>query len=257
MNRTSIAAALAFGLLVNGLAGATAARADTIQVTYGAPGVQTVAANICAGTAQCVYGVETFDNNFNGTTGFAGSGGHIAGTYAGAYQISGANQFGGAGGGGSYPVTFTTGGYTITLSHDATIPGVNFFGFWLSALDSGNEVAFLSNGVQVGTYSPGDLLSAIGSNRAYYGNPDAAFAGQDANEPFAFVSFFDTTGFFDQIHIYESPQVGGYESDNHTVGYRNLNTPVGNDVPVPEPGAAGLLAAAIGGLLLLRRRRTA
>ena len=69
------------------------------------------------------------------------------------------------------------------------------------------------------------------------------------------MNFFDTTGSFDEIRFTESPAVGGYESDNHTVGYVTATT--GTPVNVPEPTSLVLLATGIAGLVAARRRRVA
>ena len=45
------------------------------------------------------------------------------------------------------------------------------------------------------------------------------FRGDNPVEPYAFVNFADLDGYFDEVKIWELPYIGGYESDNHTVGY--------------------------------------
>ena len=60
------------------------------------------------------------------------------GTYSSTTTILPADQYGGAGGTGNYPVTFTTAGYSVTLSAvdttnaNAPVP-ITYFGYWLSA----------------------------------------------------------------------------------------------------------------------------
>jgi hypothetical protein len=67
------------------------------------------------------------------------------------------------------------------------------------------------------------------------------------------VNFFDLSGYFDQIHIFESPQVGGYESDNHAVGYINPIHTVGR--AIPEPATLSLLGLGLVGGLVARHFR--
>ncbi len=127
----------------------------------------------------------------------------------------------------------------LTADTAAFPSGINYFGFWLSALDSGNQVAFYNKDVLVRSLSPSDMLAQISGNRAYFGNTNAAFAGQDHGEGFAFVNFYDTTGSFDEISFSQNGG-GGYESDNHTIGYY---TSVGG---IPEPTTRAMLAAGFG-----------
>ena len=60
-------------------------------------------------------------------------------------QINPADVYGGAGGAGNYAVAFGNTPYTLTLTADPIKDpqGINYFGYWLSALDAGNQVAFL------------------------------------------------------------------------------------------------------------------
>ena len=226
--------------------GAGAAHADTFVQTYEAPGVLNTTSSIAGG-------VETFDSVALGTGGFTtnyGSSG-FTGTYSAAAQIANPDQYGAAGGTGHYIVTFSSSGYSIALNQQA-----NYFGYWLSALDSGNVVEFYNGASLVGSLDATGVLASIGSNSAYFGNPSGAFAGQDSAQPYAFVNFYDTTGSFDRIVFRETPEVGGYESDNHTVGtYRDITgTPV---TPVPEPETYALMLAGLAVVARIARRRKA
>lgn len=227
-------------------AAAGGASADVFSLGYEAPGVQHSTATFTN------VGVETFDTRLSGTsfTTDFGTNGKVSATYSNVL-VNNADQYGGAGGISKYVVAFSNNPYSLKLTSDATAfpKGINYFGYWLSALDAGNQVTFYNAGVQVGSLSPSDVLAKIGSNSAYFGNPNPAFKGQDASEPFVFINFFDTNGSFDEIRFTQT-QGGGYESDNHTVGFF---TATGS---VPEPTTWGMLAA--GFVLIgsgLRRRR--
>lgn len=241
----------------------SAAKADNFVITYGAPGAQSASSVVVANAN--VLGVENFDGLPTGCSGFStnyGSGGAITGTYSGGACIESANQYGGAGGSGQFVTTHNDPGYTITFTTKSAIPGVNYFGYWLSALDPGNFLEFLDNGKVVGTFTPSDLIAALGAcPEAYCGNPNAAFKGDNAGQQYAFVNFVDTTGYFNEIAVYEYDEPGaGYESDNQTVAYcSNAQACITGQVvtTTPEPGSASLLLLGIGvvGLAAFLTRR--
>ncbi|MCG2842722.1 PEPxxWA-CTERM sorting domain-containing protein [Sandaracinobacter sp. RS1-74] len=220
-------------------------------VNYEAPGVQ----NTTAGFTT--VGVETFDSRAAGspagfTTDF-GTGGAIQATYSGG-RIDTANQYGSAGGTGNHIVTFSNLN-PITIEFTTTLPeGLTYFGYWLSALNAGNTLQFYSAGNLVATIDTGSVKGEIDSRAnaaAYYGNPNAPYAGNNSGEPYAFLNIYFTDGdSYDKIVISQLSS-GGYESDNHTVGFY---TRVGG---VPEPTTWAMLIAGFGLVgAAARRRRT-
>ena len=233
------------------------ARADVFRLDVLGPKVEAFpTSQIPAGT---YWAVESFDEQPASSASSAfwatfPARSPITGTYSGNLSINNADLFGGAGGTGRYAATYDSTGYTLTLGHSAAIPGVNYFGLALSALDPGNTLDFLSNGRVIYTYNAASLVSALGTcgaGNAYCGNPTT---GQDGGEQFAFLGITDTTGFFDQVRFREIGYAGGFESDNHTVAYvKPTVTDAG--VPIPEPVSAIGIGAGLLGLGVYRMLR--
>jgi hypothetical protein len=264
---------LAAALIVGGVgvnAQDAAAAPFVVSFEGEAAGVQNTAATFSTS------GVETFNNlpvqsypqSFTTDFGTSGAGSTINGTYtAGSgkgIQINSADQYGGAGGNSNYIVAFENTPYSLTLTSDIK-GGVNYFGFWLSALDAGNFVTFYGAGGQkLFTFNPQDVINTVNSTAnpsLYYGNPNSAFKGQDSGEPFIFVNFFDTTGSFSKVTFSEVNSGGGYESDNHTVGhYETMGQ--GTDVALkfsaaaPEPATWGMMLLGFGSLGFAGYRRS-
>jgi hypothetical protein len=256
-------------IMVTGIAAPLSARADTFVESYLAPGVTTASsAAVCGGQTGCYLGTETFNELTPGsksgtsyTTDF-GSSGAVTATFTGNYSIAKADQYGGAGNTGNYAVTFDhSTGYTLSLA-TAAGTGVNYFGMDLTALDAGNDVSFYNNNTLVATYTPSQMIAALGScssgTNAYCGNP---VTKQDSGEQFAFVNFYDQTGTFNKVVFTEGTNFGGgYEVDNMTVAYRATNLTVqGTVVPAPLPhlGATPIGAGILGVAAFFRRKKLA
>jgi hypothetical protein len=216
-----------------------------VTVTYEAPGVQNTTKSLQSS------GVETFSGRSGGsfTTNFGGS------PYTGRYdnvQVLNADQYGGAGGSGQYGAAFDQNGFSLTLTGGPS-SGANYLGFWWSGVDWGNAVELFSNGVSIFRLSAADVMaSTVGAdaNWAYKGNPNEAFKDWNYGERYAFVNLTsDQT--FDKIVF--TGHNGGFETDNHTVGFAALD---GGAVPEPAVWAL-MISGFFGAGTMLRRSRRA
>lgn len=189
------------------------------------------------------YGVETFDSRVSGSFSSVFGGTGITGSFTNT-TILPASQYGGAGGTGNY-ISDANGSFTVKINSP-----INYFGLWISALNSTNYLKFYSNNILVNSFNPKDLEAKIGSNPSYYGNPNSQFHGQDSSEIFAFVNFYDTGSTFDEIDVSGT----GYESDNYTVG--TFTSQTGTLIGVPEPISVALFGAGLAGIGFVKRRKS-
>lgn len=244
---------------------------------------------LCTPGATCVYGTETFSglssvvavgqtmslnanfvSNFNTGTNNLGGSYAITGTYSGALTNEAGDLYG-----GSYnpstlqlnPYPDASGAAEYSLSIAVTgIPGVNYFGVWITAMDATNKlVLHMSDGSTFSFVSSDlrDYIDQASNGDAYYGNPNPSASnvnGLDPNEPFAYVNFFDTTSYIVQVDFTNTSN-SGFESSNHAVGYYDpLNTGTGRLITtsaqsVPEPSSFGMLGCGLLAAAVVRRRR--
>jgi hypothetical protein len=182
--------------------------------------------------------VQTFDTQTQGysATGFQwDEGTKNIGSYKNTL-IMNPDQYGAADGTGKYfDVDTNRSGNGQTVSTLNLTTAQSYFGLWWSAGDASNVLEFYSKGNLVERITTADVASYIGklpNSGGYNGNPTSTYKGQDSNEPFAFINFYDVAGTFDQVKF---TNIGGtgFESDNHTVatGYKSITGNVVTAVP--------------------------
>lgn len=233
---TSIVAAAAAAAAVAALTFAGAANAATSVVkSFEAPGVQNT-------TVPFLHtGVETFDGRGTGTKSFAndfGTGGQLVASFQN-MPIRKADLWGGAGGVGLYPALFNPQVATISFNR-----GVDYMGFWLSALSGGHTISVYDGASLVASYTSANIFTGLPNNPAYFGNPTPNFAGQAGHERFAFVNLTAQGGTFDKI-VFSQSGGGGLEFDNFTVGAN----------AVPEPATWIMMILGFGAVGAALRRR--
>ena len=247
--------------------------ANTIVAYVEAPGFQ----------ASSLSGITTTDFNSLSTGNYSTPLTTAIGVYQASssdqFRVIGADNYGGAGGIGNYFAIGSESGFTGPLVLDLN-SDANYFGFWWSAGDANNTISFLENGVLYATFDTADIVGLLPNSPSgtvtaingstyntqnYYGNPNNL--AQDTQEPFAYVDVIANGLTFNQISFSNANLFSGFESDNHSVAVGITDPPTGDviveSVPLtaaaqtPEPGTAFLLVAALGGLGLLKSRRSA
>ena len=158
--------------------------------------------------------------------------GSLSVTYNGDQYINPANQYGGA----FDPSTGKDSNYFAVKSGDVTLnlsgPQA-YFGFWFSAADKFNQVAFYNGDKEIGALTgTGDLLASL--SKSYDGNPTEQFLGNDSGEKFAFINFYAQTqeDEFNKIVLTNTPGSDTiFESDNHTFS-DTLQAPTSGGTPL-------------------------
>ncbi len=129
-------------------------------------------------------------------------------------QINNADQYGGAGGTGQYIVAFGDTPYTLTLTNDTIVNpnGINYFGYWLSALDAGNQVSFYRGNTLLKSLTPGGRSGQHGQlpRRRLLRQPERAvpWAKTAASPSCSSISMTRPGGTFDKVVFSENSAVG-------------------------------------------------
>ena len=254
---------------------------DTMVATYSPATSQTPDTSaLCKGTTGCWVGMQTFDTwslgnaptstwtfpNLvsSGTITLDGgnpTSGTITGTFSGnGPVITAANQYGGAGGTGNFADVSNGKSYTLTLGVTGNLPGVNYFGLWFSALDNGNDLKFYdSNNNLLLDFTPALYQKLVGAcPNSFCGNPNPNMVTKgvpdDSGEQFAFLNFFDETGYISKI-VFTETISAGFESDNFTTGFQDPSTLDGTVIGnTPEPSSYILMLTGMLALLGIGRR---
>lgn len=96
---------------------------------------------------------------------------------------------------------------------------MNYFGYWLSSLERGNELQFYSKGTKTFDFSATDIHYLIFYRQEYKGNPTYN-PRENPYGRYVFVNFFCNNCTFDEVHFMQNvTDPLGHDSDNHTVGY--------------------------------------
>lgn len=140
-----------------------------------------------------------------------------------------------------------------------------YFGLWWSAGDNENVMDFYNGSTLVAHFTTATLPAKL--PKTYFGNPTAAFIGQDKTEPFAFLNFFGANGTTWNKIVFTNSGSSGFESDNHTDRVDPVTGPLpgivfasvdGNVIQyVPEPATLGCMFAASAMLLVRKRQKQA
>jgi hypothetical protein len=174
--------------------------------------------------------------------------GSLTATYQGTQFVVAADQYGGASGTGNYLAIQA--GNSVTLNLSATQA---YFGMWLSAADSANQIEFFNGSQLVGSFSAANPeIAALPAS--YLGNPNSKFLGSDGAEQYAFVNFYaeNATDMFNNIVFTNLPGATSFESDNQTFS-ATLQAPS----VIPEPSSLALAGTAVlVGLGAWSRRRS-
>ena len=112
------------------------------------------------------------------------------------------------------------------LSGMAFANSATYFGLWASSIDPGNRIEFFNGNTSIGLFRIADLVPG-----GYNGNPNANFAGQNANERYAFINFQSDTA-FTTVGLYGGQ--GTVEIDFYDV---DVELPFGLVARIPDGGA--------------------
>jgi hypothetical protein len=215
-----------------------------LVVSIDAPGVQ----------ASTVPGVttETFNEFSPGRYSSLSSDiGTLTGV-SGQFSIQSADQYGGAGGVGSYIAIGAQAGSIAPVLLTLNGPQA-YFGIWVSAADQFNQISFYSGSQLVAAYNaPAGLadIAKFADASQYFGNPNN---GEDPSEPFGYLNFTGLNGttFTSVVLANSGTPATGFESDNWSVSSVAPSSIPGTVISgVPDPSSMILagVACVIGGL---------